>query len=160
MNNSRSSHPPSLVTSSLLILLGILVVYLLFQRRNYTQEDWEGTWEINYMYDHEQDLVYTGTLELGFEDSLLANLEVYPPKSTRSEKLTLEKVKISEDFRTISGQIIHKSYKISGGHLKENFAFTLGQGDTFVGQGECLAYCAEGTMGISIVWQGSRSNLQ
>ena len=157
---SRRSQSPSLVTSILLILLGILVVYLLFRKTEFTQEDWLGSWDITYFYDHEQELVYSGTLNLGFEDSLQAYLEVYPPKSTRPEKLTLEKLKISEDFRSISGQIVHKSYKISGGHLKETFAFRLGQGQTFSGQGECLAYCAEGTMGISIIWTGNRPNLQ
>ncbi|MBX2872569.1 MAG: hypothetical protein KTR30_10730 [Saprospiraceae bacterium] len=155
-----SSQPSSLVISTILVLLGVLILYLFLHQKNFTQEDWLGSWEISYFYDHEPDLVYTGTLRLGWEDSLQSYLEVYPPKSTRPEKLTLERLEISEDFRSISGQIVHKSYKISGGHLKEDFAFTLEQGDAFSGQGECLAYCAEGTMGISIVWNGNRSNLQ
>lgn len=157
---NRKVQITSLVTSSLLILLGMLIVYLLFQKRDFTADDWIGSWDISYFYDNEQELLYTGILSLGFQDSLQAYLEVYPPKSTRPEKLTLEKLEISKDFSTLSGQIVHKSYKISGGHLKETFALTLGQGETFNGQGECLAYCAEGTMGISIVWQGNRSKLQ
>lgn len=157
---SRRSQPTSLVISTLLVLLGILVVFLLFRKTEFTQEDWLGSWDVTYFYDHEQELVYSGTLNLGYEDTLRAYLEVYPPKSTRPEKLTLEKLQISEDFRSFSGQIVHKSYKISGGHLKETFAFTLRQGGTFSGQGECLAYCAEGTMGISIIWTGNRSKLQ
>lgn len=157
---NRKVHITSLVTSSVLVLLGILILYLLFNKRNFTTEDWIGSWDVSYFYDHEQELIYTGNLRLGFQDTLQAYLEVYPPKSSRPEKLTLEKIRISEDFRTLSGQIVHKSYKISGGHLKETFALSLGQGETFNGQGECLAYCAEGTMGISIVWKGNRSKLQ
>lgn len=157
---NRKIRITSLVSSSVLVLLGILILYLLFNKRNFTTEDWIGSWDISYFYDHEQALIYTGSLQLEFRDSLRAYLEVYPPKSSRPEKLSLEKLEISEDFRTLSGQIVHKSYKISGGHLKESFVLSLEQGKTFIGQGECLAYCAEGTMGISIVWTGNRSNLQ
>ncbi len=160
MNKFRSSQPSSLVTSTLLLLLGILTLYLFFHRESISQEDWQGSWEVNYFYDNEPELIYTGSLQLGFKDSLQAYLEVYPPKSSRPEKLSLDKIEFSKDFRSISGQIVHKSYKISGGHLKETFAFTLVQGGTFMGQGECLAYCAEGTMSVPIVWQGNRASLQ
>lgn len=157
---NTTSRSTSLVTISVLVLIGVCLTFFFLGRKSYSQEDWLGTWEVSYFYDHEKDLVYTGTLQLSVVDTLLAYLEVYPPKSTRPEKLSLEKLSISEDFRSISGQIVHKSYKISGGHLKETFAFDLKQRGTFIGQGECLAYCAEGTMGNPIIWTGNRSELQ
>jgi len=157
---NNTSRITSLVTVSALVLIGVCLTYLFLGRNSYSQEDWLGTWEVSYYYDHEKELVYTGTLQLSLVDTLLAYLEIYPPKSTRPEKLSLEKLIISEDFRSISGQIVHKSYKISGGHVKEIFALNLEQGGAFNGQGECLAYCAEGTMGNPIIWTGNRSDLQ
>lgn len=157
---NRTSQIFRWIVFLVLVGLGLLSIFLLREKRSFVQEDWLGNWEIEYFFEHAPQLRYSGTLQLGWTDSLSGFIEVYPPKSTRPEKLSFENLVVSEDFRLLSGQIVHKSYKISGGHLKESFVFSLQKGKVFAGEGECLAYCAEGTIGIPIIWSGSKLDLQ
>lgn len=157
---NRTSRTINWLVLSVLIIIGVVGGLFLTKESSFEQADWIGNWEIEYYYEHEPQLMYSGTLQLSYADTLIAYLEVYPPKSTRPEKLTLGKLLISEDFRLLSGQIVHKSYKISGGYLKESFSFALQKTGIFAGQGECLAYCAEGTTGMPIIWSGSKLDLQ
>lgn len=146
-----------LLSIAILALIGIIGIRLYDSSKHYSTEDWLGSWQIQYYYEPEVDLLYEGTLHISLNDSLSGYLEVYPPKSRRPETLVLEQLSISEKNASMTGQIVHKSYRIKGGHLKEAFSLTFIQADEFGGEGECLAYCAEGTVGAAIIWSGSKS---
>ncbi len=143
-----------LLSIAVLALIGIIGIRFYYSSKTYSMKDWLGSWQVHYYYEPEIDLFYEGTLHLSVNDSLSGYLEVYPPESTRPETLVLENLSISENNASMSGQIVHKSYRIRGGHLKEAFSLTFTKPDELEGKGECLAYCAEGTVGAAIIWSG------
>lgn len=155
--NKKRSQPLRLLVIATVALIGIVGIRLLSHSETFSTEDWLGTWEMQYYYEPDTTLIYEGTLHLTMNDSLSGYLEVYPPKSTRPEKLILENLLISQNNASMTGQIVHKSYRIKGGHLKEAFSLTYTEPNELRGEGECLAYCAEGTVGVKIIWSGSKS---
>ncbi len=155
--NKKRSQLLRLLVIATVALIGIVGVRLLSHSAAFSTEDWLGTWQIHYYYEPDATLFYEGTLHLSMNDSLSGYLEVYPPKSTRPEKLILENLLISENNASMTGQIVHKSYRIKGGHLKEAFSLTFIKSTELEGQGECLAYCAEGTVGATIIWSGIKT---
>ncbi len=140
----------------LVIILGMLSSLFFFKKDQNAQKKWEGIWEISYYYENEPGLEYTGTLKLNFEDSLKGEFEIFAPKSIRSELIDITNLSIKEGGARISGEMEHTSYKINEGFLKETFEFVLEKPDEFRGQGQCSAFCAEGTEGFNIVWEGKR----
>lgn len=155
--NRKRSQSLRLLVIATLALIGIIGIRLLSHSETYSTEDWLGTWQVRYYYEPDTSLIYEGTLHLSVNDSLSGYLEVYPPRGTRPEKLAIENLLISENNASMTGQIVHKSYRIKGGHLKEAFSLTFIKSTELEGKGECLAYCAEGTVGATIIWSGSKT---
>lgn len=119
--------------------------------------DWSGNWEVTYFYKNDQDMPYRGTLHLVTADSLSGSLEVFPPKSIRPELLEIQSLSFSDDHSILKGQLVHNSFKIREGFPKETFELKMKNRNTLKGTGACLEYCAEGTEGIEIVWQGNKT---
>ena len=137
-----------------LLLLTCVALYFLFPRTYKSATTWDGTWSFYYFYENDSSLIYTGQLEIETHDSLTLQLQVKPPKSSRHKILSTKVVSYSK--QSIEGEIVHQHYKINGGHPKETFAWSLTE-NTFVGSGQCHAYCAEGTEGLTINWYGERN---
>lgn len=143
----------------LLLLAGAIVLSNQFfsNKMSFSTNDWEGAWEISYFYEKEAGLPYTGTIYLAFKDTISGYMEVFPPKSTRPEKLNLEQLVISKNKAELKGKVIHDGYKINGGYLQESFQLRLEKPGHFSGQGKCLEFCAEGTKDLKIIWEGTRT---
>lgn len=122
--------------------------------------DWTGNWEVTYYYKNDQEMPYRGTLQLIFQDSLFGALEIFPPKSIRPEYLELQSLSLSNDNSRLMGELVHNSFMIREGFPKESFELQLEDRNSMEGRGACLEYCAEGTEGIEIIWQGHRSDVQ
>lgn len=132
-------------------LIGVLGYQFLMPSKKSSSKDWAGTWEVSYFYENEPNLLYTGSLHISDQDSLSGYLEIYAPKSTRSEILTLQDISLSEDASQISTQVIHNQYKIRGGYMREFFELKLESKEKVSGEGKCLEYCAEGTQDWGII---------
>ena len=142
-----------------LALLGILVWFTfdyLNQEAELSVKTWEGDWNVAYYYENEPQLLFEGILNLRVEDSIRGRLEIYPPKSKKPEVVKLGGLFFEENTLMISGYIVHDHYFINGGHNKEQFEFRLQTAKTFSGNGQCVAFCAEGTEDATIIWQGER----
>ncbi|MEZ5044624.1 MAG: hypothetical protein R2828_32310 [Saprospiraceae bacterium] len=143
----------------LMLLAGAVVLSNQFLRNkvSFSINDWEGAWEITYFYEKEAELPYSGTIYLTVRDTLSGYMEVFPPKSTRPEKLNLQELVIAKNKAELTGKVIHDSYKINGGYLQESFQLRLEKPGYFSGQGKCLEFCAEGTKDLKIIWEGTRA---
>ncbi|MEL7122917.1 MAG: hypothetical protein AAFO07_25945, partial [Bacteroidota bacterium] len=119
-----------------LLILGMLGMRYFFAGETNSTKDWNGVWEISYFYENEPHLIYEGRLKLVFEDTVKAELILYPPKGTRSE--IVEIADLQWDETTLNGTIIHTSYKINEGHLQENFELKLEEAGKFLGSGRCV----------------------
>ncbi len=143
------------------LMLGLLSLigaklFILKNDTTFSQQDWMGTWEIIYYYEHSDTLAYTGTIKISQTDSLRAILTIFPPKSSRSEEPIIRELAIAENAASLTGYLIHDRYKINGGYLQEYFELNLIDLHQFQGKGWCQAYCAEGTEQQEIVWSGKK----
>ena len=138
------------------IILGVLGYRFLIQPAKISGEDWAGIWDVSYFYENEPNLLYTGSLHINSQDSLSGYLEIYAPKSTQPETLTLQDFSILENANQISGYVVHNQYKIRGGYMREFFELTLDSKEKISGKGKCLEYCAEGTQDWEIILQANK----
>lgn len=143
----------------LLLILAFAGYHLLGRKKEMSAKNWEGEWKISYFYDNEPELLYTGSLFISIQDSLKGSLEVFAPMSKRSEQLDLIDLSFEAEGKVLKGSALHTGYKINEGNLRESFTLKLEEADQFSGVGECVAFCAEGTEGVSISWEGNKSNL-
>lgn len=158
----KTSSKPTLIFAAVLVLgllAGIAWVFL-GKKQSVSIDDWTGNWEVTYYYKNDQEMPYRGTLQLIFEDSLFGALEIFPPKSIRPEFLELQSLSLSNDQTQLKGELIHYSFMIREGFPKESFELQLKNRNTIKGRGACLEFCAEGTEGIEIIWQGHRADAQ
>lgn len=158
----KTSSKPTLIFAAVLVLgllAGIAWVFL-GKKQSVSIDDWTGNWEVTYYYKNDQEMPYRGTLQLIFEDSLFGALEIFPPKSIRPEFLELQSLSLSNDQTQLKGELIHNSFMIREGFPKESFELQLKNRNTIKGRGACLEFCAEGTEGIEIIWQGHRADAQ
>ncbi len=154
-NNART-----LLFLILLLLLGGGLGYWWLQgKKSISKKDWEGEWKVSYFYGNEPELLYTGNLKIALKDTIEASLEVFAPKSRRSEKLELSSLNFGAGGIKLGGQARHIGYKIKEGNLTEAFELELTDAGHFIGSGKCAAFCAEGTEGIGIIWTGTKLNM-
>ena len=140
----------------LLLILGVIGIRNLGKDKTYIEKDWEGKWNVTYFYENEPDLLYTGTLHLSSEDSLSGQLEVFAPRSNRSELLELSSMSLTKKGQILRGEIRHTRYKIKEGYMLETFTLKLEDLHDFKGRGACVNFCAEGTEGERIIWTGKK----
>lgn len=143
----------------LFLLVGVVRYRWFFGKKSFSEKNWEGEWEVSYFYENEPSLPYTGTLKISLKDSIAASLEIFAPKSSRSEQLELSSLSFREGGVKLLGYARHTGYKIKEGYLKETFELRLEEDGRFSGSGSCAAYCAEGTEGIGIRWEGTKSGI-
>jgi hypothetical protein len=155
----RSSNKFILVAVMLLafVLAGVAVWMFTQGKKHFSINDWTGNWEIAYFFENEPEILYHGSLQIVFEDSLSAFLEVFPPKSVRPEHPLLGSLFLSADRSRLKGEIVHNSFKIREGYPKDAFELIMDKNFTLSGKGICLEYCAEGTDGVAISWQGKKA---
>ena len=117
-----------------------------------------GAWEFIYFYSNDSTLLYRGDLQLssGGTTRLQANFKIKAPKSRRIEEINAKALEFSDG--KLSGELSHELYKIQGGHMLEQFEFVFSDAEQFTGTGRCVAYCAEGTESLKIIWRGTKSS--
>lgn len=154
----RKNNAAMIVLVSLfMIAVGFTIYPYFFSIKDPQYGGWQGAWNISYFYKDNPTLLFEGTMVLDIRgDSIYGEVEIFPPKSVRPIKLSVEKLKISTDNKMISGVLVYHSFKIRGGYLKETFELYLEELNEFRGNGSCLEYCAEGTEGAEIIWNGER----
>ena len=155
----RSSNKFILIAVMLLVLglAGVTVYLFSREKKDFSINDWTGDWEVAYFFENEPEILYRGSLQIMFEDTLSAFLEVFPPKGVRPEHPQLSSLLLSADRSTLKGELVHNSFKIREGYPKDAFELILDTNFSLSGKGICLEYCAEGTDGVAISWLGKKA---
>ncbi len=149
------AHQKRLFWLLFLLLLVLAAPWLISTFLSDNESQWTGSWTVYYFYENDSSLLYTGTMTIAENDSMLVHLKIKPPKSSRFESIVAN---VSDHTAgMLEGKIIHRRYKIDGGHPTEIFNWQLDQIDRFRGSGQCLQFCAEGTEDLAITWFGERN---
>lgn len=149
----------SLVLGGFLIILifGVIGIWQSMANKSTPERTWSGRWQVAYYYESEPAIRYEGLLELSFQDSVSGTLEVRSPVSKRPEQLPLSGLALTDDGLRLRGEVAHTKYKIKGGYLRESLELHLEAPRRLTGRGHCMAFCAEGTEGVAIIWEGNKS---
>ncbi|MBK7870683.1 MAG: hypothetical protein IPJ74_08365 [Saprospiraceae bacterium] len=142
----------------LLIILAIICIWFWNKNKSISKKDWEGFWTITYYYEQAPNFPYTGVLKLQTQGALKGQLEVFLPKSTRSTFIELSNLALSEDETLLRGAFFYP-YKIREGFVQEAFELKMENPNEFKGKGKCIAFCAEETEEVAIIWEGQKSDL-
>lgn len=155
----KNSKKSALLTLLLLLLLGsgIAAIWIYSGNKKGKYDRWRGKWDVTYYYENHESLQYKGALILNIQGSPSGMFEIFAPYSSRPETLELSGLKFTDNGAGFSGFVVHDQYRINGGFLKEQLECKLESPEKMSGTGRCLEYCAEGTEGARIIWQGVKT---